>query len=246
MHFYNLINLDLNKLKGQVVSVIGGGGKSTLIERIGKEVMDQGLKVILTSTTKFQAMPDIELVLQSQNKDYLSNLTNILENKKIVLLAKDFYKGERLLGIETGDFSELRKIADTILIEADGCRQRSLKTHKEYEPVIPEISTTVIIICGANIVRETLNAETVHRAELFSQKWNLPLGTLLTAEIVARELLSRDSYLRYIPKNAAVSIFINKADLNPQGGKLLAHELSQRCDFRIYLGSVTENYLSSV
>ncbi|MFQ6115174.1 MAG: selenium cofactor biosynthesis protein YqeC [bacterium] len=246
MKFYQIINSDLNGLKGQVVSVIGGGGKSTLIETIGKELLDKHLKVILTSTTKFQPMPAIESVLKTQNKDYLNNLRKILQEKKIALLARDYYKGERLLGVEKEEIAEILNLADTVLIEADGCRQRSLKTHKEYEPVIPEISTTVIIICGADVVGKPLNEETVHRADLFSQKWNLPFGTLLTPEVVANELLSQDSYFRHIPKKVAVSIFINKVDTNPEGGRLLAEEIRRRSHYAIYLGSITEKQLAEI
>jgi probable selenium-dependent hydroxylase accessory protein YqeC len=246
MNFFHIIHSHLNKLRGQVVSVIGGGGKSTLMDKIGKELKSKNLKVLLTGTTRFETLPDVELVIQNQNKNYLNRLKRVLEENKIALLAKDFYKEKRLVGIDRHDFSEIKSMADTILIEADGCRQRSLKTHKEYEPVIPEISTTVIIICGANVVGAPLNEETVHRAELFSQKWHLPLETLLTPEIVAKELLSHDSYLRHIPENAAVSIFINKADLNPDGGRLLAHELKGRCEYSIYLGSIAEGYLAKI
>lgn len=243
MNFYYLINAEIDNLSGQIVSVIGGGGKSTLIQQIGKELVEKNLKVILTSTTKIQPLREIELVCQKDQNNYKSKLKDLLAKDNIVLLANDFYKGNKLVGIQEQSVPGLINFADTVLIEADGARQRSLKTHKVYEPVIPEISTSVIIICGANVVGAPLNEDNVHRAELFSQKWGLPTGTLLTPEIITKELLSNDSYLKYIPKNTAVSILINKADTNPEGAKLLARELKQKSEFQIYIGSILKNYL---
>lgn len=243
MKFYYLIHSEVEKISKQVVSVIGGGGKSTLLQKIAKELVEENLKVILTSTTKFQLFPGVELTLKKEHTNYFSRLKDILVKNKVALLANDFYKSERLVGVEKESVPELTEIADIILIEADGSRQRSLKTHKKHEPVIPEISTTVIIICGANVVGQPLSEETVHRAKLFSEKWNLPFGAVLTPEIIARELLSARSYLRYIPNQAVVSIFINKADNNLEGGKILGQRLIQKCKFPIFIGSVLENYI---
>jgi probable selenium-dependent hydroxylase accessory protein YqeC len=104
----------------------------------------------------------------------------------------------------------------------------------------------VIIICGANVVGAPLNTETVHRAELFSQKWNLPFGTVITPEIIANELLSPHSYLRNIPLRAEVRILINQCDKNPIGGRLLAEHLMRKCQYPVYLGSIQQTKLERI
>ncbi|MCH7523466.1 MAG: hypothetical protein IIC74_00295, partial [Bacteroidetes bacterium] len=93
------------------------------------------------------------------------------------------------------------------------------------------------------VVGAQLDEKNVHRAELFSHKWELPFGTRLTPEIIARELLSPFSYLKNIPLYANVSILINKADKNAVGGKLLAEKLLTKCTYPIFLGSLKNNTL---
>lgn len=247
MKFHSLINYDIDRVKNQTVSIIGGGGKSTLLKRLAKELTAEKIKVVLTSTTKFQPFPKIGIVLQESHGDYLSETSELLNKLNVALVAKEFYKERNtLIGVDKQTVVELKKISDTVLIEADGSRQRCLKTHKEYEPVIPSISQTVIIICGADVVGAQLDEKNVHRAELFSQKWELPLGTRLTPEIIARELLSPFSYLKNIPLYANVSILINKADKNAVGGKLLAEKLLTKCSYPIFLGSLKNKTLERV
>lgn len=243
MNFFEIIDSDLDKIKNQIVAVIGGGGKSSLIYRIGTELVERDFKVILTSTTKIQSMPGIELIIQNETKDFMTSVSEILEKNKIVTLAKEKYKGEKLSGLDPETITTLRPLTDVILIEADGSRQRSLKTHKEYEPVIPPDTNTVIIICGANIVGAPLNDENVHRAELFAQKWRLSFNDLLDPEIIASELLSPDSYLRNVPPHSNVVLYINKSDLNSEGALKLVDILKQKCDYRLFSGSLLNNSL---
>ncbi|HEX9654493.1 MAG TPA: selenium cofactor biosynthesis protein YqeC [bacterium] len=246
MPFYQLIHDDLSKIKGQIVSFIGGGGKSSLLQTIGKELALQNLRVVLTSTTKFQPFPQIGLVLVKDGRSYLSELKTLLDEIKVVQVAGDYHKKDRFLGVSVVTVQELSRLADVVLIEADGCRQRSLKTHRENEPVIPSFSTTIVIICGCDVVGEPLNAETVHRAQLFSEKWHLPLNEILTPEIISKELLSPKSYLRNVPIRAAIRLFISKADSNPIGGKLLSEHLLRKTEYPIFLGSIQRNQLQRV
>ncbi len=246
MYFYQIIHEDVNKLRGHIVSIIGGGGKSSLLLKMGKELAEQSLQVILTSTTKTQPLPNIGLVLSADNPNFLSEVQVLLEELRIALVAKTYYKKDSLIGVNIPTIFDLTSVGDILLIEADGSRKRSLKTHKESEPVISPNSTAVIILCGANVVGELLNEETVHRAELFSQKWRLPFGTVLTPEIIANELLSPHSYLRNIPLRAEVRILINQCDKNPIGGRLLAEHLTKKCHYPVYLGSIQQTKLERI
>lgn len=246
MSFYRLIHDDPQKIRGQIVAVIGGGGKSSLLQKIGKELVEENLRVILTSTTKFQPFPQMGVALVRDGASYVSELNVLLNELKIAQVAKDYYEKDRFIGVNIVTVQELARLADVVLIEADGSRQRSLKTHKDYEPVIPPFATSVIIICGCDVVGEPLNEKTVHRAEIFSEKWNLPFGTTLTPEIICRELLSPHSYLRNVPLRAGVSFFISKADRNPIGGKLLSEHLFKKTEYPVFLGSLQQSRLERI
>lgn len=247
MNFFNLIDSDINEIKGKIISVIGGGGKSTLLQKLGAELVKKKLKVILTTTTKMQWAPNVGLVLTKGNQNFDPELKVMLEEQGIVLVASDYYKSrEKLIGVHYQFLNKLKRRADVVIVEADGSRQRSLKTHKEDEPVISSKTKAAIIICGADVVGEPLTEKIVHRAKLFAQKWNLPMGTTLTPEIIAKELLSPHSYLRNIPIKASISILINKADQNSIGAKLLAEHLTRKCRYPIFVGSLKKNQLKNI
>lgn len=247
MDFVNLIGTEPERPRGHIVAIIGGGGKTTLLERLGDDLVSRGLRVILTTTTKMQNPPGVPLVLQDETQTFIASTRATLEKKGLVAVAKDYYKSRtNLLGINQGYVSELRRFADVIVVEADGCRQRSLKTHKEYEPVIPLMTTCTIIICGADVVGAQLSDKTVHRAQLFAEKWDLALNSILTPEIIARELLSSDSYLRHVPLKADITYYVNKADKNAIGAKLLAEHLMTKTSHPVYFGSLKKNTLTRV
>lgn len=247
MDFVNLISPEPEQLRGHIITIIGGGGKSTLLERLGTELTARTLRVILTTTTKMQNPAGMDLVLQEHSQNFISETRTKLEKRGIVTVAKDYHRSkEKLSGISLAYIPELKRFADAIVIEADGCRQRPLKTHKEYEPVIPVSTNHTIVICGADVVGARLSDKTVHRADLFAQKWNLKMDTVLTPEIIAQELLSPDSYMRNIPIKSGITFYINKSDRNSIGAKLLAEHLMTKSSHPVFFGSLKKNILTRI
>jgi len=139
----------------------------------------------------------------------------MLDEFKIVMVAKDRYKKDKLVGVDAEIVGKFKKYANIVLVEADGARQRPFKTHMPHEPVIPAATDKVIMVIGSEIVHQPLNDETVHRAELFAKKWNMALGAKLTRKIIAKELLSTAGYTRKIPLTSNVAIFLNKFPHRP-------------------------------
>ena len=101
MPFYSLLDSPINSFKGQIISVIGGGGKSSLLKKIGQELVKLNLKVILTTTTKIEPFPNTGLVLlKGRGQDIREELTYMLDEFKIVMVAKDRYKKDKLVGVD--------------------------------------------------------------------------------------------------------------------------------------------------
>ncbi len=244
MKFSKIIHTDPNRIRGQIVSVIGGGGKTSLIEAIAQELRQVGFKVVVTTTTKLNPLPRVALVLKEHSPNFAVELAILLQENRLVVVGQDYYKGQTLKGLRRNAVPGLLRYGDVVLVEADGCRQRPLKTHKSYEPPIPAASTTVIIVCGARAVGQRLDEAYVHRLDLFARKWNLAEGAVLTPEIIASELLSPQSYLRNVPVRAEVRLFVNQADVNNRGARLLAEHLMARCAHPVYYGSVQMQTLS--
>ncbi len=74
----------------------------------------------------------------------------------------------------------------TLLIEADGSRQKALKAPNEHEPVIPEFTDAVIVVAGLSGLGKSLNEKHVHRPQLFSTLSGLPLDDSITPDALIR------------------------------------------------------------
>ena len=115
MPFYSLLDSPINSFKGQIVSVIGGGGKSSLLKKIGQELVKLNLKVILTTTTKIEPFPNTGLVLlQGRGKDIREELTYMLDELKIVMVAKDRYQKDKLVGVDAEIVRKFKKYANIV------------------------------------------------------------------------------------------------------------------------------------
>ena len=65
------LKIDINKK--QVISFVGGGGKTSLIYELGKELSKLGKKVIITTTTHM-FMPPNNVVLTGKKEDIIKIL----------------------------------------------------------------------------------------------------------------------------------------------------------------------------
>ena len=145
-------------IKPGVTAVIGGGGKTTLLSVLGRELSARG-RVVLCTTTKIFPFPGLPC---AQTAEELARLA-----------------GERLIctGTEAPDtgkltvppvpIARLARAFDYVLVEADGSAGRPLKAHAPHEPVIPPEAGSVILVVGASGFGRPIR-EAAHRPERYA------------------------------------------------------------------------------
>ena len=101
MKFYHLIDEDPANIPGRIVSIIGGGGKSTLIATLARELKQKKISVIVTCTTKMQALKGIPLVLQDNNPDFTYEVNALIE-EQFHSLCRGCHVEQQRLGEESG------------------------------------------------------------------------------------------------------------------------------------------------
>jgi len=218
----------------EVVSLVGAGGKTTLMFALARELIEKGKAVITSTTTKiFPPSPsETACVFVSNHEDEIIDF--VLKNagaKGCITIGSELLTDTRKLkGVSP--FLVLRLIKQPqvghIVIEADGASQRPLKApNPEYEPVIPSCTTMVIPVVGIDAVGCKLSEEQVFRSEIASQLTGVPLGEVVTAETIARLILHPSGLATGSPPEARIIPFINKMDLSPDrsAARGLAHEI---------------------
>ena len=164
------------KIRPGVTAIIGSGGKTSLMLRLCREL--PGTVIVCTSTRIF---PPEELAL------YTQPLTALPVQK----LCAGMLAEQGKLAAPVQSFEELAKLADYVLVEADGSKHLPLKAHEAHEPVIPTCANQVIQVVGISGVGRPI-CEAAHRPERFAQLCDGQIGEIATLERVA-SVLNREA-----------------------------------------------------
>ncbi|MEA3507237.1 MAG: selenium cofactor biosynthesis protein YqeC [Elusimicrobiota bacterium] len=211
-HFDHLISaLNLNP-KRDIISIVGAGGKTTVLRRLAKELDHINKKVILTTTTHLELL-DFPLIRYS--KELTPELITRIEQavqKSPPLVVKRKVKGNKLKGLSLEQIAALNKEVafDYMLIEADGANHKSLKAPHRWEPRVPPCTSHYIVVVGYDILGKKLNAENVHRPQLVARATKRKLGEKIRAEDILLLLRHPDGLLKRRPSATRTTVILNK------------------------------------
>ena len=150
MNLYSVLGL-----KAGVISFIGGGGKTTAIFKLAKELSSQGKKVIVTTTTKM-FIPD------SSQVDKLLMDPNIIEIDEALKVygcigVAGIIQDGKIHGVDNQRISLMKDLADYVLVEADGSKRLPIKVPNSNEPVIPSSTDSLVIVVGLSALDKPVN-----------------------------------------------------------------------------------------
>lgn len=233
-----------------IVSLTGGGGKTSLMFSLGASLAregnnGQGARVLLTTSTRIKR-PTPEQCLLNLECGSIEEISQP-ERPGFFTAAKPAPPGhnpEYLGGFSGDEINELmrRGVADWIIVEADGSAGRPLKAPSEKEPVIPSNSHIVIAVAGLSGIGRPFTDSWVFRPEYFSRLTGLKPGETLTPEAVAAIFCHPEGLFKGSPYNALRFAFFNQEDI-PEGleyGRRLAKAVLNQPSghaCRVYAGS---------
>ena len=220
-----------NIRQGEVISLVGAGGKTTLMSALAHELVNEKVRIISTTTTKifeWQAWGDF-LEIEKDGGKMLGDLPRILAEYRHITLASEKIPSEgKLKGISPEtivNIAESRQV-DYIIIEADGAAMKLIKAPNATEPVIPQNTTLVIAVIGIDALGVILNKENVFRPELVSRLTGLPIGEVITADTIATLVTHSGGITKGSPPDARIIPVINKMDLSKDIGE--ARKIAQK------------------
>jgi molybdenum cofactor cytidylyltransferase len=196
----------------ELVTIVGGGGKSSLMFALGRELHG---RVVMTTTTRIfasqmnQASPSCSLADENWERH--------LDRFESSLLVTGGVEGERAVGVprELPASILARPDVDFVVAEADGSRMRPVKAPAGHEPVIPDGTNLLVVVVGIDALSGPIH-EVAHRPELVSTLTGLTPEDLLTPESLAVLLTASEGGLKDVPENARVAVLINKVESPPQ------------------------------
>lgn len=235
---------------GEVVALVGGGGKTGLAYRLLEEAHRQGWSVLFTTTTRVFA-PDAEDGACFVGEPDCGALRRQLLAERRLFLARrwldeweDTPSGRRRK-VEGFSPSEMAAIVnnlqpDLTLVEADGSRHRPFKAPAEYEPVVPPTTTLFLVVAGLSVLGQPLDPVAVHRPEQVARLSGVPLGAVVDADLVATVLLHPQGGRKGLPPTARAAAALTQvtAQRRPAGRALARRLLGEPSFDRVLLADL--------
>ncbi len=166
------------KIGRGVTALIGGGGKTTLMETLARELCRRGSVIICTST-KIRRPTDFAVLLDPAAEE----ARRALAEHGVLCVGSEL--ADEKLAAPTLSFETLEELADFVIVEADGARCLPLKAHASYEPVIPANAQRTVLVVGVSGFGKRI-AETCHRPALYAALAGVTADESVTPEIAAR------------------------------------------------------------
>jgi molybdenum cofactor cytidylyltransferase len=196
---------------GDVVALIGAGGKTSLMVALGYELAEAGWRVLATTTTR---IGEDQLRLMPHAMQYGAGalaISQVLSENRFVFLYDEIRDG-KVYGPRPEWIPGLLDSVDSdvLLIEADGARGLPLKAPFPHEPVIPPETSLVVPIASLAVLGEPLDDKHVYNPQAMTDKYGFFPGSRVKSPWVAQVLRDDELGLYGIPPKARVVAFLNQ------------------------------------
>ena len=190
----------------KVTAIIGGGGKSSLMAALGEEYRLRRQTAVMTTTTHIR--PPKENGYMGDNAAVLSDLLVTHRLMTVGTMSEERKFGPSPL------LEQLPRLADHVIIEADGTKGLPLKVPNEREPVIPAFADSVVAVAGLSALGRPLG-KVCHRPELALLRFGFPPERIVTPELMA-ELLTSPMAQRKDVGQRRYLVLLNQMDAAPE------------------------------
>lgn len=229
-----------------LVALTGAGGKTTLMFSLALHVA-LSRAVLTTTTTKIYppSSEEGELVLAPEHGGAWEE--RLRATRRLTLGAA--VKKGKVLGLAPAFLDAVyeRRVADCILVEADGAARLPFKAYADHEPVLPARTTLQIVVLGADVLLRPLADDNTFRLGLLAERYAIRPGTKLSVRELAFLLDHPQEYARCAVPGVPRLLVITRCGLfgEERTGELarIVEELAGllRTYDHVYCGSLPED-----
>ena len=229
--------MDLGR-KG-VISLVGAGGKTSLMFRLACELSAAGESVLTTTTTKIlqpTKKQSKHIILSGSPGIILKEAENILTHTSHVTAARNLSPQDKLIGLPPESIQSLweARLFRWIIVESDGAARRPLKAPAPHEPVIPPCAHWVIGVLGLSALGKSLDEQNAFRPERVARISGLKYGRNIEKDTLCAVLTHRQGIFKGTPAAARKIAFLNQADL--PGLEKLGHDIMETLSKNVNTG----------
>lgn len=184
--------------------LVGAGGKKSTIFALAQSVP----RAVVTATVRIPIF-DARVAAVAVTDDPVEVVRQASAWPLGVVPTRN---GDRYEGYEPAIVDDLGRVADAVLVKADGARTRWFKAPGTDEPRLPSGTDVVVPVASARVVGEPLDHRHVHRPERVAAIADLDLGDIVQPRDVAAILASDDGGMKDLPDDATAVPLVNMVD----------------------------------
>lgn len=143
--------LHVDLVPHMIISIVGAGGKTSIMYQLADELENMGKSVIVTTTTHIFCPANQRVLIAN----IAAEVEKVFSQKGILVTGRESRDG-KLESLLPGETEQLAELCDVLLIEADGARRLPLKVPGEKEPVILPGTHLVIACAGLDSIGHPL------------------------------------------------------------------------------------------
>lgn len=208
-----LDGLRIDKKKAPVISVVGAGGKTTVIEKLAAELAGAGRGVFITTTTHMR-YPATGFAVREQGS--AGQLRELLYKEKIVYLVReDESQPGKVIGVDEDLLEQLCRTGCPVLIEADGAGERPCKMPAVHEPVIWGGTTMVIGVLGLDSIGRAIG-DCCHRPDIVAGYLGKTTAHLVEPLDLVKIAVSNAGLRKAVTEDMEYAVIFNKWNQNTQ------------------------------
>ena len=237
----------------RVISLVGGGGKTTTMYALAEIFREEGKKVIVTTSTHLQTPPEeirawnIEEVRSLWKSDQIAVIGTDCESNKNLAAGDqaavnqmENKKSVKKMRMPGGSFlQEVLQEAEVVLIEADGAKHHPVKVPEKWEPVIPRCADIVISVIGLDCLGQPIS-QSAYRMERTSEFLRKSLEAPITEEDIVKIATSICGLFKDVEERV-YRVYLNKSDIlrEKEPAEHIVEELERKNTVAAY-GSLLE------
>ena len=235
--------LELDAATPAVVALVGGGGKTTALFRLGREAGERGRSAVLTGTTRFTQQSrfaqDLPLIA-CDAPDQAPDLAGVVAGGATAVVHAGPEPKGRWAPLTPEAVDEIASTPGLglVAIEADGSKMLPFKAPTDREPVIPGSATHVVALVGLRALDEPLAAGRVHRPERI--RAIVRNEERASAEVIAR-VMNDDLGGRKSVGDRDFTVLVNQADLDPARARKLAGAIQAAGAPRVVIAALQDD-----
>ena len=213
-HCENICFSDENvSISDENISILNGNAliSNENVSSLNKNILTLNEKILLHG----KDIHSEEEALKNSNTLLQSKVLSLWDKSQNPILCLGTLEKNGKLSPFPLPFSALEKMADYVLVEADGSKRLPGKAHGQNEPQIPKESQRTILVFGASALHKPIS-EVIHRVEIFQ---NFFTPTLSPDTLMTKELLLQ----AFRKENLGDCLFVNQLDCltKKEAGELL-------------------------